>query len=163
MSSLPWEFNEVSDRLEAPTMVVDLRRCTGCHACSVACKVEHGVPLGEFRMRVRWMEDPSDGRMTFLPVFDEATCDLGEGRQRFGLTPACVSACPTQALIFGDPADAADPVVKSASLARSLEAPGDTKAGVLYIDHAAWQEEKLNAGVALDPADEDIVYEQGRS
>ena len=158
MSSLPWEIREVSEPPEAPAMVVDLRRCTGCHACSVACKVEHSVPLGEFRMRVRWMEDPSDGKMAFLPVFDAATCDLGEARGRFGLSPACVSACPTHALLFGDAADRANPVVEAA---RPLETPGDTKPGVLYIDHADWQEEKLNTGVALDPADEDIVYEQG--
>jgi len=27
-------------------MVIDLRRCIGCHSCSVACKVENDVPLG---------------------------------------------------------------------------------------------------------------------
>ena len=161
MRTLPWEIHEATDPSESPTMVVDLRRCTGCHACSVACKVEHGVPLGAFRMRVRWMEDPSDGTMAFLPVFDEASCDLGKGRGRYGLSPACVDACPTRALIFGDAADEADPVVATAAAARPLQVPGDTKTGVLYIGHADWQEKRLNAGVALDPADEDIVYEQG--
>jgi len=142
-------------------MVVDLRRCTGCHACSVACKVEHAVPLGEFRMRVRWMEDPVDGRMAFLPVFDAGTCDSGEGRGRFGLAPACVAACPTSALIFGDREDPNDPVIAAAQAGSPLSEPGETKTGVLYIGHEAWQEEKLNAGAALHPNDEDIIYEQG--
>ena len=26
-------------------MIVDVERCTGCHACAVACKVENDVPL----------------------------------------------------------------------------------------------------------------------
>src|SRR5687768_18064647 len=29
--------------------VIDNRRCIGCHACSVACKAEHEVPLGVAR------------------------------------------------------------------------------------------------------------------
>ena len=37
-------------------MVVDLRRCIGCHACRVACKSENNVPLGVFRSWVKDME-----------------------------------------------------------------------------------------------------------
>jgi Fe-S-cluster-containing dehydrogenase component len=114
-------------------------------------------------MRVRWMEDPVDGRMAFLPVFDSETCDYGEDRARFGLSPACVGACPTGALIFGDHADPGDPVLGPAQDATPLSHRGDTKVGVLYIGHKAWQEGKLNDGVALHPDDEDIIYEQGRS
>lgn len=29
--------------------VIDHRKCIGCHACSVACKEENGVPLGVYR------------------------------------------------------------------------------------------------------------------
>ncbi|MDJ0849760.1 MAG: hypothetical protein QNK04_15420 [Myxococcota bacterium] len=154
MSDIPWEGERAPIQLEEPTMLVDVRRCIGCHACSVACKVEHAVPLGEFRMRVRWMEDPSDGRMAFLPVFDAATCDHGEGRRAFGLPPACVSACPTAALTLAAAADVP-------TSARPLEEPGSTKPGVRYIGHEPWQEKKLNAGAALHPDDEDILYEQG--
>ncbi len=135
-------------------MLVDLRRCIGCHACSVACKVEHGVPLGEFRMRVRWMESPEDGRMAFLPVFSAGSCDYGEGRGRFGMAPACVAACPTGALALVEKAEAAGD-------AKPLSVLGDTKPGVVYVGHRSWQEAKLNAGVALHPDDEDILYEQG--
>jgi molybdopterin-containing oxidoreductase family iron-sulfur binding subunit len=27
-------------------MLIDMKRCIGCHACSIACKVENGTPLG---------------------------------------------------------------------------------------------------------------------
>lgn len=37
--------------------LVDLRRCTGCRACSVACKTENDVPLGRFRNGVVEHED----------------------------------------------------------------------------------------------------------
>jgi len=30
-------------------MVMDLRRCIGCRACTVACKAENNVSLGRFR------------------------------------------------------------------------------------------------------------------
>jgi tetrathionate reductase subunit B len=32
--------------------IVDLRRCTGCRSCTVACKAEFDVPLGAFRAAV---------------------------------------------------------------------------------------------------------------
>ena len=33
-------------------MVIDLDKCSGCQACSVACKMENDVDLGVFRTRV---------------------------------------------------------------------------------------------------------------
>ena len=36
--------------------VIDQRACIGCHACTVACKVEHGVELGVFRTWVKYIE-----------------------------------------------------------------------------------------------------------
>ena len=32
--------------------IVDLRRCTGCRSCTVACKSEMNSPLGSFRAAV---------------------------------------------------------------------------------------------------------------
>ena len=29
--------------------VIDQRKCIGCHACTVACKAEHDVPIGVYR------------------------------------------------------------------------------------------------------------------
>lgn len=143
-------------------LVVDLRRCIGCHACSVACKAEFDVPLGVFRTWVKQIakgEYPSVS-MSFLPSFcnqcanpiclqncpTKATyqlengivvvdehrcigckyciascpydvrylnplkkivqkCELCKHRIEAGLEPACVSACPTEALIFGNMRD----------------------------------------------------------
>ncbi len=69
-------------------MVIDLRRCIGCHACSVACKAEFNVPLGVWRSWVKQVERgkfPNTQRH-FLP----RQCNHCE-------QPACVEACPTKA------------------------------------------------------------------
>lgn len=39
-------------------MVIDLRRCIGCHSCTVACKSENNVPLGVFR---GWVKEAEKG------------------------------------------------------------------------------------------------------
>jgi len=36
--------------------VLDQRRCIGCHACTVACKSENEVPVGDFRTWVKYTE-----------------------------------------------------------------------------------------------------------
>ena len=69
-------------------MVIDLRRCIGCHACSVACKSENAVPPGVFRS---WVKEGEKGRfpnasMSFLPLMCN-NCD----------NPICIRNCPTQA------------------------------------------------------------------
>jgi len=69
-------------------MVIDTRRCTGCHACSVACKAEFEVPLGETRSWVEYIEKghyPAVSR-SFLPRLCNQ-CD----------EPGCVDVCPTGA------------------------------------------------------------------
>jgi len=69
-------------------MVIDLRRCFGCHACSVACKAEQDVPLGFFKSWVMISERGTYPlvRRQFLPVLCNH-CD----------NPPCVKACPTRA------------------------------------------------------------------
>lgn len=70
-------------------MLIDLRRCIGCHGCSVACKAENDVPLGVFRRRVRTLMKGGypKARRFFLPV----SCFHCE-------KPACLEACPQQAI-----------------------------------------------------------------
>jgi tetrathionate reductase subunit B len=70
------------------SMVVDLRLCIGCQACTVACGVENRVPLGSFRTLVSNYEVTSQdqSRRYTLPRL----CNHCE-------KPACVTVCPTQA------------------------------------------------------------------
>jgi tetrathionate reductase subunit B len=69
-------------------MVIDARRCYGVHACSVACKAEFNVPLGEARSWVEEIEKGSypDVSRSFLPRL----CNQCS-------KPSCVSVCPTGA------------------------------------------------------------------
>ena len=36
--------------------IIDNRKCIGCHACTVACKAEHEVPVGVNRTWVKYIE-----------------------------------------------------------------------------------------------------------
>lgn len=71
-------------------MLIDLRRCFGCHACSVACKAEQDVPLGYFKSWVMISERGRypQARRQFLPVLCNH-CD----------DPPCVHVCPTRATV----------------------------------------------------------------
>ncbi len=161
---VPWEHlaQAAATKHKQPALLVDLRRCTGCHACSVACKVEHNVPLGSFRMRVRWLPRPDRPGISFLPVFNAESCDFGAARGAVGLDPACVSACPTAALKFGDLENTSSAVSRETKQhrAKPLASNAKTKTGVHYIGLEPWHASKINAGAALSKDDEDITYEQ---
>lgn len=76
------------DRRPQYGMLIDLRRCTGCHACSVSCKAEFDVPLGVTRSWVEYVEKgeyPNVSRH-FLPRL----CNHCRH-------PICVDVCPTGA------------------------------------------------------------------
>jgi len=77
-----------AERTKRYAMVIDTRKCVGCHACSVSCKAENDVPLGETRSWVEYVEkgDFPDVRRSFLPRL----CNQCEN-------PQCVSVCPTGA------------------------------------------------------------------
>ena len=49
-------------------MVIDLRRCVGCQACTVACTIENQPPLGQFRTTVQQYE-VSQQENTTPPAF----------------------------------------------------------------------------------------------
>lgn len=69
-------------------MVIDLRKCIGCHACQVACKSEFNEPLGVWRSWVSVVEKgiyPNVKRY-FLPRL----CNHCEN-------PPCVQVCPVKA------------------------------------------------------------------
>jgi len=70
----------ITRRPEDGTVIVDRDMCVGCYSCELACPI--GAP-----------QFPKDGRM--------AKCDLCYVRRDNGMSPACVSICPTGAIEFG--------------------------------------------------------------
>jgi len=68
---------------------IDLRKCIGCHACTIACKSEHEIPVGVNRCWVKTVEKGSfpDTRRFFFPVLCNQ-CDAAP----------CVTICPTRTL-----------------------------------------------------------------
>ena len=74
-------------------MVVDLRRCIGCRGCTVSCKSEFNVPLGEWQTVVKQYEQdtPSGSRKCFLPRM----CNHCESKDsNWQGNPPCVNVCP---------------------------------------------------------------------
>ena len=68
---------------------IDLRKCIGCHACTIACKAEHEIPVGVNRCWVKTVEKGTfpDTRRFFFPVLCNQ-CDEAP----------CAKICPTNAL-----------------------------------------------------------------
>jgi Fe-S-cluster-containing dehydrogenase component/formate-dependent nitrite reductase membrane component NrfD len=72
--------------------VIDHSRCIGCHACTVACKSENDVPVGDFRTWVKYTEQgrfPSVKRSFAVLRCNQCT------------NPPCVTICPVKALDKG--------------------------------------------------------------
>lgn len=69
--------------------VIDQNRCIGCHACTVACKEEHNIPIGVNRTWVKYIEKGNypDTRRHFA-VLRCNHCD----------DAPCIEICPTVAL-----------------------------------------------------------------
>ena len=68
---------------------IDLRKCIGCHACTIACKAEHEIPVGVNRCWVKTVEKGAfpETRRFFFPVLCNQCTDA-----------PCVRICPTSAL-----------------------------------------------------------------
>jgi molybdopterin-containing oxidoreductase family iron-sulfur binding subunit len=74
-------------------MLIDLTRCIGCDACTVACKQENGTPADVFFARVLNVEAGKypDVKRVYLPLL----CNHCEN-------PACLKACPNKAIFRRD-------------------------------------------------------------
>ena len=73
--------------------LLDSDNCIGCHACTVACKSEHDVPLGVNRTWVKYIETG-----TFPDVarkFNVMRCNQCDDAP-------CMTICPTNALFRSD-------------------------------------------------------------
>lgn len=69
--------------------IIDNRKCIGCHACTVACKSEHDMPIGVNRTWVKYIEKgafPNTRRL-----FSVMRCN-------HCADAPCVEICPTAAL-----------------------------------------------------------------
>lgn len=178
-------------------MLIDQRRCIGCHSCTIACKSENNVPLGYWRSWVKGIQKgnfphvgnlylrrlcnqcdvppcvqvcpvqatvrrdedgvvvmyygkcigcgmciaacPYDARF-FNPIRHTADkCDFCSSRIDNGLQPACVEACLSKALIFGDLEDPSSEVSRLVSVVASsvIKPELGTKPKVFYVqaDH----------------------------
>lgn len=69
--------------------VIDQDSCIGCHACTVACKTEHQVPLGVNRTWVKYVEKGS---------WPDTSRHFSVMRCNHCADAPCVAICPTQAL-----------------------------------------------------------------
>ena len=69
--------------------IIDNRKCIGCHACTVACKSEHDVPIGVNRTWVKQVEKgqyPDTQRLFSVMRCNHCT------------NAPCVEICPVEAL-----------------------------------------------------------------
>lgn len=72
----------------AYSMLIDLKRCVGCHACSNSCKLANGTPPGVLRCRVdRTTEGTYPNAVRRITPVACQHCD----------NPKCVEVCPTGA------------------------------------------------------------------
>ncbi len=90
LGAIFWWLKSPSKPKKRFVMVMDLEKCIGCHACTVACKSENGVAIGGSRTRVLEQEHgtyPETSRF-FLPMM----CNHCEDAP-------CIKACPNKAIL----------------------------------------------------------------
>jgi len=68
---------------------IDQRTCIGCHACTVACKTEHEIPVGQFRTWVKYVDKGS---------YPDNSRAFGVMRCNHCTDAPCVQICPTKSL-----------------------------------------------------------------
>jgi tetrathionate reductase subunit B len=69
-------------------MVIDGRACLNCQACTVACKAENNVPVGDSR---NWVRETEQGR------YPDVSVQMEPGQCMQCANPPCVRVCPTGA------------------------------------------------------------------
>ena len=78
--------------------------CTGCHTCEVSCKMEHGIPTGQWGIKLNevgpWEFGEGQWQHDWIPT-PTAQCDQCAERLEKGKKPACVHNCFTNCMKFG--------------------------------------------------------------
>lgn len=97
-------------------VMVDAHKCIGCRYCMTACPYA-----------VRYV-DP------IMRIVQK--CSFCSHRIDAGLKPACVEACPTGAMVFGNILDPDDEVtvVKNTNPVQAIKPEGGTGPNIYYID-----------------------------
>lgn len=142
---LPWEglSPERSRPLKRAGIVVDARRCIGCHACGVACKTEHDVALGAFRIRTHYLQRPDRPAHLFVPMMCQHCQDA-----------PCLEACPTGSIQRRKDGRV---VVNPSTCTTSKECLDACPYGAIAIDPHTEKADKCDlcegrTGVGLEPA-----------
>jgi Fe-S-cluster-containing dehydrogenase component len=81
-------------------LIIDYKYCTGCHACELSCKNEHGfspeefgiklIEIGPVKLKGSWM-------WNYLPIPSDL-CDLCKDRRSTGAKAACELHCLAQCM-----------------------------------------------------------------
>lgn len=124
------------------TILVNLRRCTGCWTCSMGCKVINKLDDKDFRITVRThgsgegVDHPAgvwpNLRMSWQPIWAQS-CTKCASRVAAGELPFCVYTCPTSALTFGEDAEKEQARLEAAGYHTfKLAAYENSKEGIVY-------------------------------
>jgi anaerobic dimethyl sulfoxide reductase subunit B (iron-sulfur subunit) len=85
-------------------LLIDYEYCSGCHSCEVACKQEHGFPVGKHGIRLYsdgpWQINERKTNWNKIPVPTDL-CDLCADRVAQGRKPSCVHHCLCDVMRFG--------------------------------------------------------------
>jgi tetrathionate reductase subunit B len=90
----PAKQAEAAKKAPRWAMVMDLRKCIGCRACTVACKSENNVSLGRFRtvIQEKTIGTFPNVKKIFLPIMcNHCTSNKEDSTAE---VPPCVKICP---------------------------------------------------------------------
>jgi formate dehydrogenase iron-sulfur subunit len=111
---------------EKGAVVYDRGKCIGCRYCMIACPF--GIPTYEWEKQSPWIR-----KCTFCADRQHGNDGEPEGT----LHPACVTACPTDALEFGE----RDELIEEAHRRIEASKAADTAGVGKYVDHVYGEEE----------------------
>ncbi len=86
-------------------LLIDYEYCTGCHSCETACKVELGLPLGQYGIKVATYgpaKVPNSNKWDYFMIpMPTELCNLCEDRVAAGKLPTCVHHCQSACMEYG--------------------------------------------------------------